>query len=289
MTDPKHIKKLEADMLKFNLNGTKKDPIWYKAKDITEAQQLQKQGHESKFEQDWPGRTVNWLSTYHEDLKIWPFDCYLSNYPNLTYEKRMDWLIEHIVHPNGMFHEFKDILEIGIFFGVDTEALETWEEVETLYEESLNLGWEGLVLAHKDRTYKFGRSTANSGEIFKMKEDKLEFDGKVLDIIEGTIAKEGAPKTTNELGRSVTSKLAEDRMPSGMASGILSEYEGHSIKVSFEGYSHEELREILANKEQYIGQWFKYTGMKPVARVPRHAHCKRNSFRDNKGDFEDGE
>lgn len=281
VTDQKHIKKLKADELKYNIAGTKKDPIWYKASDA-ESRQLRSDGHLSKFEQDWPGRSVEWLSTYHEELKIWPFDCYLIEFPALSYVDRMKWLFNHIEHPNGIFYEFKDILELGDFCGLNREPLSNFDEVNQLYEDSLEEGWEGLVLAYKERTYKFGRSTAKEGNLFKMKEDKNIYDGQVIDILEGTVAREGAPKTVNELGRSVTSKLAEDRVPSGMASGILSEYEGHEIKVSFEGYSHEELKEILENKEQYIGQWFTYTGMKPVKNVPRHAHMNRNSWRDEK-------
>ena len=73
-----------------------------------------------------------------------------------------------------------------------------------------------------------------------------------LDIIEGTVAREDAPKTTNELGRSVTSKLKEDREKSGLASGILSEFEGHPIKVSLEGFTHDDLRELLANKDSIL-------------------------------------
>lgn len=277
----------------FYAHGMKFNEIcrFFKTEDVTaekHIKKLRKSVESGAFDKDWPGRSVEWLSTYHEDLKIWPFDCYLQNYPELSYENRMSWLMEHITNPNGIFYEFKDILNVGSWFNVTPgkPSFTTYEEVEKFYEAALEDGWEGLVLAYKDRTYKFGRSTANEADIFKLKEDKLIFDGKVLDIIEGTVAREGAPKTVNELGRSVTSKLQEDRIPSGIASGISAEYEGHPIKVSFEGYSHEELAEILENKNQYIGQWFTYTGMKPVARVPRHAHMTRNSWRDEKGDFE---
>lgn len=159
---------------------------------------------------------------------------------------------------------------------------EKWGDVDKLYEYALDQGYEGLVIARADRTYKMGRSTEKEATIFKMKEDKNEYDGVVLDIEEGTKVKEGIEKTTNELGRSVTSKLAEDREPSGIAKGILTKYNGHKHTVSFSGYSHEELREMLENKEQYIGKWFKYQGMKPTRDCPRHAHVKRNSFRDSK-------
>lgn len=284
VTDPKHVKKLEADCYKFNLKGTVTKPIWSTVTGSAELLTVFSKGHIPKFEQDWPGRSVEWMSTYHEDLKIWPFDCVFVNYPETPYHLRMNWLIEHISNPNGLLFEFRDILSTGSWFNVTPgkPSFKTFEEVQTFYNNAVEDGWEGLVLAHRDRTYKNGRSTANSGEIFKMKEDKLEFDGEVLGISEGTVAIEGAPKTTNELGRSVTSKLAEHRKPSGMASGIDSLYEGHPINVSFEGYSHEELRDILENKDKYIGKWFHYTGMKKTKNVPRHAHCSRNPWRDEK-------
>lgn len=282
VTDPKHIKKLEADRFKYNLHGTVKDPKWTTLTDPLDIQGAEIAGHESKFKQDWPGRTVAWMSNYHPDLKLWPFDCYLLMHPDINYEKRMSWLFSHIVQENGIFHEFKDLLVVDGFFNLVEEDFNDFDRVKSFYETALETNWEGLVMAYKNRTYKFGRSTANSGDIFKIKDDKNEYDGVVLDIIEGTQAKKGAPKHTNELGRSVTSKLAEHREPSGIASGILSEYESHEIKVSFEGYSHDELREILENKDKFIGKWFKYKGMPPVKNVPRHAHMERNSWRDEK-------
>ena len=115
-----------------------------------------------------------------------------------------------------------------------------------------------------------------------MKEDKNEYDGEILDIFEGTVAREDAPKTVNELGRSVTSKLQEDREPSGLAKGILTTYNGFELTVSLEGFDHDELREFLANKKDYIGKWIKYTGMAPTKNVPRHAHFSKGNWRDEK-------
>ena len=262
---------------------------YFKTEDVRDSKnisKLLKMEQKGELEKDWPGRSVAWLSTYHEDLKLHPFDLYIVNLPELSYKERLSWFFSHVLEENGIFYEFRDIIEIKNWFNISTnnilKVIPTWEYVEKLYEEALEDGYEGLVIANSKRTYKFGRSTEKDNHLFKMKEDKNEYDGEVLDILEGTVVKEGVAKTTNELGRSVTSKLQEDREPSGIAKGILTTYNGHELTVSFEGYSHDELREILENKKDYIGKWFKYTGMNPTKNVPRHSHCSRNPWRDSK-------
>tara|TARA_R110000851_G_scaffold14323_4_gene48545 strand:- start:4243 stop:4683 length:441 start_codon:yes stop_codon:yes gene_type:complete len=145
----------------------------------------------------------------------------------------------------------------------------------------LEAGWEGLVLTHKDHIYKYGRSTLKSGTIFKMKEDKEEYDGIVLDVEESTIVKEGVEKTVNELGRSKTSKKKGDRLPSGMAKGLVVEFEGKgTFCVGLNGFDHDARKELLENKKDYIGRHFKYTGMQAVKDFPRHAFF--DTWRDEK-------
>lgn len=267
---------------------------YFKTEDVTDqkhVKKLLKLEESGKLASEWPGRSVEWLSTYHAELKVWPFDVLLLNHPEMDYYTRMKWLFSHIIYPNGLLHEFKDILEVGDWynipipdgFGAQTSTtIGTFSAIEDLYEHALNSGYEGLVLANRNRTYKFNRSTEKDNHLFKMKEDKNEYDGEILDILEGTVAREDAPKTVNELGRSVTSKLQEDREPSGLAKGILTTYNGFELTVSLEGFDHDELREFLANKKDYIGKWIKYTGMAPTKNVPRHAHFSKGNWRDEK-------
>lgn len=262
---------------------------YFKTEDVRDPKnvsKLLKQEQKGELAIDWPGRSVAWLSTYHDELKLHPFDLYIVNQPELSYKERLSWFFSHVLDSNGIFYEFRDIIEIKNWFNITVDNLlkviPTWKDIEDLYEQALEEGYEGLVIANSKRTYKFGRSTEKDNHLFKMKEDKNEYDGEVLDILEGTVVKEGVARTTNELGRSVTSKLQEDREPSGIAKGILTTYNGHELIVSFEGYSHDELRELLENKQEYIGKWFKYTGMKPTKNVPRHSHCSRNPWRDAK-------
>ena len=283
ITTDKKIKELQGDLLKFNLRGTIDKPIWDKVSPEA-AYTLGKQEIKSKFETNWPGRTVEFMSTYSREILLWPFDCFFPDFPQLEYRERMEKLFNSFEEPSGELHEFLDIVSTGGWYNLLSDEpkrwVDKWRDIEYLYDNALGFEFEGLVIARADRTYKFGRSTEKEATIFKMKEDKNEYDGIVLDILEGTTVKEGVERTKNELGRSVTSKLQEDREPSGIAKGILTEYEGHQHTVSFQGYSHEELREILENKEQYIGKWFKYQGMKPTVFVPRHAHFKE--WRDSK-------
>ena len=255
VTDPKHVKKLKA----LEANG--------------------------KLSTEWPGRSIEWLSTYHDELKLHPFDLYIVNQPELSYMERLIWFFSHVLETDGVFYEFRDIIEIKNWFNVTKDNvpdITTWEEVKKLYDQALEEVYEGLVIANSKRTYKFGRSTEKDNHLFKMKEDKNEYDGEILDILEGTTVKEGIARTTNELGRSVTSKLQEDREPSGLAKGILTTYNGFELTVSLEGFDHDDLREFLDNKQNYIGKWIKYTGMAPTKNCPRHAHFSKGNFRDDK-------
>jgi hypothetical protein len=108
----------------------------------------------------------------------------------------------------------------------------------------------------------------------------LEYDGVVIDILQATSIKDGVERTTNELGRSVTSKKKDDREASGLAKGFVVEYEGlGTFTVGLKGFSNEAKRKLLKNKSQYIGRHLKYKAMAPVLNFPRHAYfdCWRDS------------
>lgn len=225
------------------------------------------------FQEKFRGKDINFLTTFHEDLKFWAFDFIILDRPDLIgFEER--WV--------EAFRRLKGY-DCNLLSLVMPEALEaeTFEELDILYKEALEDGYEGLVLVHKDHIYKYGRSRLKAGTIFKMKEDKEEYDGIVIGVEESTIVKEGVEKTINELGRSKTSKKKGDRIPSGMAKGFLVDYEGlGTFCVNLNGFDHDARREVFQNPQKYIGRHFKYTGMKPVKDFPRHAYF--DSWRDEK-------
>tara|TARA_R110000772_G_scaffold89737_4_gene185750 strand:+ start:1381 stop:2493 length:1113 start_codon:yes stop_codon:yes gene_type:complete len=233
------------------------------------------------YEQGWEfvGRTPEWLTTWHDSLKLYAFNFYKDTDPNMIRSDRSVALANLIyLYQDNPFNK-------GNVVCIDQLRFDTHEEIAGFYDRALSLGEEGIVIANRDSVYKFGRHTMNSGNIFKLKEDKLEFDGTIIGVEEATEAREGSEKTVNELGRSKTSQLKEDRIPSGIAKGFLVMMEdGREFTVSLNGYNEIEKRELLVNKEKYLGEWIRFTGMAPVKHggMPRQARFTKGNFRDSK-------
>lgn len=256
----------------FYMHGLKFNEIFrfFSKSDVTtpeyrkELEKL-KEKHPKDFYKKYRGRDIDFLTTFHEELEFWIFDGIVLNRPDLIgYKERMVEINDRLSTVN--FNSLSAVLPI-------TFRPQSLEELYDLYEEMLGYGWEGLVLTHNNHAYKNGRSTLKSGTILKLKDDKREYDGIVLDVEESTVAREGSKKTINELGRSKTSQLKEDRIPSGMAKSFVVQFEDiGTFPVGLNGFNHEERKRVLENKDDYIGRHFKYTGMVPVKDFPRHAY-----------------
>jgi hypothetical protein len=219
----------------------------------------------------YPGRNVEFLTTWHEDLKFYAFDYYLQD--NMSKNNR-----------DSMLHEIVMDAECEHLSHISQNKFDNVDMMYHLYDQAKMEDSEGLVLIHQDSPYKRGRHTLNSKMAYKIKEDNLEFDAYIVAVEESTLAREGSEKTINELGRSVTSKLKEDRIPSGMAKGFLVQMEnGNGLIVSLKGYDHTARRSLLEESSKYIGKWITFTGMAPVKKggCPRHAHFS-GRFRDDK-------
>jgi len=233
-----------------------------------------KEKNPKKFKEDFGGYGIEFLTTFHQNLCCWIFDGYVKGSEHKGYRDRMLEIfkvLETKVPVSAMMHI---VLPCWREF-------DSFEQIQSFYDKAIEDGWEGLVLTHMDHSYKYGRSSIKQGTLLKMKDDKKEWDGVVLDVIEGTQIKEGVERTTNELGRSVTSKKKDDREPSGKAKGFLIEFEdkGQFI-VNLRGFDDDDKKELLENKEQYIGRHFRYNGMSPIKDFPRHAYF--DCWRDEK-------
>lgn len=233
-----------------------------------------KESKPEKYARDYGGRSIDWLTTFHEDLNFWLFDGIVLDRPDLVgYKERIFEIVKRLCEADA---HMKFNLETPDFFYIKNSG-----ELIDLYKNALHYGHEGLVLTHKDHQYKFGRNTLNQGTILKMKDDNKKYDGIVIAVEEATQVKEGVEKTTNELGRSVTSKKKDDRKPSGMAKGFIVQFEDiGTFCVQLKGFDHDERREILENADKYIGRHFMYTGMKPDKDFPRSAFF--SCWRDDK-------
>lgn len=273
VTRPKERKKLEnynkQFVVAFDEDG---DPIYSKLKDYAK---YKDKGLKTRLELEYPNRTIDWLCRFHDDLKFWLFDGVVLDRPDLVgFEERMVEITKRLLYDRKV----SPLTNIIVLPSI--HRFSSIEELYSMYDDALAVNYEGLVLVHKDHEYKMGRTTLNVGTILKMKDDENEFDGVVLDVEEGTIVKEGAEKTTNELGRSVTSKKKEDRIPSGMAKGFKVMFEGKSGTVSLQGFDNAAKKELLENKDKYIGRHLIYTGMHCVKDFPRSAFFK--CWRDEK-------
>lgn len=152
---------------------------------------------------------------------------------------------------------------------VKQTVVDSVEEINELFSKALEQGYEGLILRDPKSPYKFGRSTLNEENCLKVKPFET-FDARVIGVEQSTVVNPDAEKTTNELGRSVTSKKKDDRILIEKASAFWVEYDEHKLKVSL-AMPDVEKEEVWKNKESYIGRMIEYKGMQIGAKdVPRH-------------------
>lgn len=228
----------------------------------------------------YPGRDVEWLTTWHPELRLYAFN--LVNLERLDETK--DDRDRNLRLTIALYRDNNDDSNSKLEY-VRQEIYSSHEMIQKVYDQAVENGEEGIVIVRRDAKYKFGRHTMKSGQIFKMKEDKLEFDAMILSVEEATEAREGAAKTVNELGRSKTSQLKEDRVPSGIAKGFRVRMEdGREFTVSLNGYSTEEKRQLLQNPTDFVGEWIKFTAMAPTkpGGMPRQARYTKGNIREAK-------
>jgi hypothetical protein len=231
--------------------------------------------------QEWefPGRDVDFLCTWPDCLKIYVFDHTFHGADERTKQERYYDLVDMFSKERiqSSINDYAILLKQTFYTHID--------EVYQAYDQASISGYEGLVLIHKDSKYKHGRHTLNAKEAFKMKEDNLQFDGVILDLEEATEVLPGVEKTINELGRSVTSKLKDDRVPSGLCKGFKVRLDdGNEMTVSLKGFDHDARRAMLLTPEIYVGKTIRFTGMAPTKEggCPRHAHFTKGNIRDDK-------
>jgi DNA ligase-1 len=204
-----------------------------------------------------------------EDLFFYCFDAIKNENFNQLFTDR----INNYTSDFGSTIPYVKILQQNLVFNIST--------INTLYEQALDWGCDGLILRDPNGRYKFGRGTVKEGLIYKMKPFQT-FDAKIIRVIQGTEVREGAEKKINELGMSVTSKKKDDRILINRACDFVVLYEEKELKVSI-AMTNEEKEEVWKNKDKYIGRWIEYKGMLVGSKdLPRHPGFIR--FRDDKND-----
>lgn len=162
-------------------------------------------------------------------------------------------------------------------FIIPYRVLKTVEEVEAYYEESIELGFEGIILRDPMAKHKSGRATVKEGAYLRMK-PQSDKEAKVIRLVE---AMENLnEKKVNELGRTERSSHQENKVGKGMVGMLvcIDNETGIEIDVGAGKMTHEERTHYWNNPDEMVGQFIKYRSMdKGVKDKPRFARyiCKR--------------
>lgn len=94
----------------------------------------------------------------------------------------------------------------------DQDALDAWEA------RFVQAGYEGVILRRPTARYKFGRATANGGELLKLKRF-IDFEAEVVGVYEEQ--HNANPATRNELGRTQRSSHKAGKIGKGTLGGLV--------------------------------------------------------------------
>lgn len=148
--------------------------------------------------------------------------------------------------------------------------------------EYLEAGYEGMMLRDPDKSYKHGRTTLNENWLLKFK-SWLDYDGKILEVVEGTEMIEGVERKVGPTGhREPVIKKGERRKNGTFGKFIVELEDGKTMGVgTWKGLTDEVRAEIWKNKDQYVGRWVRFkgqaVGIKDRPRIPKDL-----AFRDDK-------
>ena len=207
------------------------------------------------------------IKTIPEHLKFHIFDIV----DNDNFEKPFQERFKNVIYTSIQFPKLAE--------DVYQYIVKDKTEIEKLFDKALKEGKEGLILKNPNGIYKCGRGTLKEGLIYKVK-PYTTFDAKIEGVVQATKVDPKAEKKTNELGRSVTSKKKNDRIPIDKASAFMVQYENKELKVVI-ALTDKEKEEIWNNKNSYIGKTIEFKGMLVGAKdLPRHPIFLR--FRNDK-------
>ena len=143
---------------------------------------------------------------------------------------------------------------------VDQILCHNAEQLEQLYEQFLEEGYEGLIARSPNGIYKYGKCTPKEAIQFKVKPHADE-DCEILEVHEGRTNQNEA--FVNELGGTARSTDAEGMVPNGMLGYFIARDVKTStvFRLSPGKLKHAERVAILQNPQEYIGRFAKYRSM----------------------------
>ena len=176
-----------------------------------------------------------------EELKFYCFDC-IKTSPDVEFIER--------------YNSIKD-LRLNNLVVVKQKVVNSKEEVEAMFENALENGYEGLILKSKTGKYKFGRYSYKSGDAYKVK-PFITIDAKIIRVEERF--ENTAESFTNELGRTQHHNFKDEKKSTGIAAVFVVMYNEMEQKVCLTG-TEDFRREIWENQKSYIGKMIEFKGM----------------------------
>ena len=209
-----------------------------------------------------------------EHVKFYCFDAVQNDNFEELFVDRLDYV-------QGLFINFPELV-----VEVNQVLLNNKKEVTDMFEEALKDGYEGLILKDPNGRYKCGRGRVKEALIYKVKPWRT-FDGVIKEVIQATKVDPNAEKTTNELGRSVTSKKKGDRILIEKASAFRVDYAVDGVVMGevdpVIAMTDPEKEAVWANRADYLGKIIEYKGLLIGAKdVPRHPVVLRLIHKDSK-------
>lgn len=172
--------------------------------------------------------------------------------------KRHQRMFEEVLHPVKVI-----IPELFVIHSV--------AELDALYAQFLDEGYEGIIVRKPEGKHKNGRCTVKEGNYLRDK-PTLDAEGVVISLEEAYENQNEAK--TNELGRTERSTHQENMVPKGMVGAIwLRTPEGKEVKVGAGKLTHAERKHYWENPNEILGSIVKYAflgvGEKDAPRHPR--------------------
>ena len=196
--------------------------------------------------------------------KVWSFTWKLFDYIHpdvihLSYTERMEALYKRI----GQTTSHIDVCVVG------STTAACGADVIDMYEESLSLGYEGIILRKPDGNWKNGRSTLKEQFLLRMK-PQSDSEAVVVGVVEAMENNNVAK--VNELGYTERSSHQENKIGKGMVGSFLciDLVSGRDITVSAGKLTHDERVEYFNSPP--LHQVVKYRSMTyGVKAAPRFA------------------
>ena len=182
---------------------------------------------------------------------------------------------DHVTNPLDEYFRRYDRISDNVrgVIKVPQSPVECVEDLLMFETELLEDGYEGVMLRAfqgQNSLYKYGRSTAKSNTLLKLK--RLEdFDAQIVGFEEEMF--NGNEATVDELGRTKRSSHQDNKVGKGTLGAFICSYKnGLTFRVGiFKGMNAADKQDIWDNKEAFLGQWTKQQKL-PIGEKDRPRH-----------------